>query len=307
MKLDYSRLDPELLPALEAFPELEISRDNIDEVRALMAATPKPPPPEGLLQQVEEVSSPDGKVPVHVYRKSERAGQAGLLWIHGGGYVMGTPDDQRSMTIADHCDITVFSVDYRLAPEHPFPAALDDCYSTLCWIMDQAERLGIDRNRVAIGGASAGGGLAAGLALRNRDAANHPLRLQLLVYPMIDNLHATETGQIENHPIWTRSASFSAWEMYLDGEPGPAASPYAAATRAADVSGLPPTYINVGVEDLFRDEVIDYGRRLMAAGIPCELALFPGMYHAGEVFTPDAAISQRLNRSLLAAVTDALR
>ncbi|MDA8658766.1 alpha/beta hydrolase [Luminiphilus sp.] len=307
MKLDYSRLDPELLPILESFPALNISRDNILEIRALMAETPRPAPPSGLIQRVEEVATPEGPVTVHVYRKDERPMQPALLWIHGGGYVMGAADDERSMTIAYECDVTVFSVDYRLAPEQPFPAGLNDCYNVLNWIMQEAESLGIDPSCVAIGGASAGGGLAAGLALKNREAANYPLRLQLLIYPMLDNLHATDSGQIENHPIWTRDASFSAWEMYLNGTPGEAASPMAAPARASDVSGLPPAYLNVGVEDLFRDEVMAYARRLMAANVPTELALFPGMYHAGEVFTPTAAISDRLNRSFLHALSDALR
>ncbi len=307
MKLDYSRLDPELLPILESFPALNISRDNILEIRALMAETPRPVPPSGLIRRVEEVGTPEGPVTVHVYRKDERPKQPALLWIHGGGYVMGAADDERSMTIAHECDVTVFSVDYRLAPEQPFPAGLNDCYNVLSWIMQEADSLGIDSSCVAIGGASAGGGLAAGLALKNREAANYPLRLQLLIYPMLDNLHATDSGQIENHPIWTRDASFSAWEMYLNGTPGEAASPMAAPARASDVSGLPPAYLNVGVEDLFRDEVMAYARRLMAANVPTELALFPGMYHAGEVFTPTAAISDRLNRSFLHALSDALR
>ncbi|MDG1771123.1 MAG: alpha/beta hydrolase [Luminiphilus sp.] len=307
MKLNYSRLDPELLPILESFPALNISRDNILEIRALMAETPRPAPPSGLIQRVEEVATPEGPVTVHVYRKDERPMQPALLWIHGGGYVMGAADDERSMTIAHECDVTVFSVDYRLAPEQPFPAGLNDCYNVLSWIMQEADSLGIDPSCVAIGGASAGGGLAAGLALKNREAANYPLRLQLLIYPMLDNLHATDSGQIENHPIWTRDASFSAWEMYLNGTPGEAASPMAAPARASDVSGLPPAYLNVGVEDLFRDEVMAYARRLMAANVPTELALFPGMYHAGEVFTPTAAISDRLNRSFLHALSDALR
>jgi acetyl esterase/lipase len=173
-------------------------------------------------------------------------------------------------------------------------------------MIDNAEELGIDPNRLAIGGASAGGGLAAGLALKNRAEANHPLCSQLLLYPMIDNLHNTESGQITNHPIWTRASSFNAWEMYFNGEPGSDASPYAAASRADDLAGLPPAYICVGVEDLFRDEDIDYAKRLMAAAVPCELAIFPGVFHAAEVFLPDTVISRRMNRSISRALFDAL-
>jgi acetyl esterase/lipase len=149
--------------------------------------------------------------------------------------------------------------------------------------------------------------MAAGVALMNRDRANHRLVLQLLIYPMIDNLHATESGRYENHPIWNQGTSFRAWEMYLDGTPGDAAAPYAAAARAQDLSGLPPAYVCVGSEDLFRDEDVEYARRLMAADVPCELAVFPGMYHGGDSFVPEAAISRRLQRSFLAALGDALR
>ena len=141
----------------------------------------------------------------------------------------------------------------------------------------------------------------------NRDRAKHALKLQLLLYPMIDNLHATESGRYENHPIWNQGTSFRAWEMYLDGEPGTAASPYAAAARAEDLRGLPPAYVCVGSEDLFRDEDVAYAQRLMKADVPCELAVFPGLYHGGDMFVPNAAISRRLMRSVLAALADALR
>jgi len=306
MQLDYARIDPELLPVLEEFPSLEINRDNVFEIREVIAAGARPPIPAGVQSEHRVITTPDGDLGVHVYRKSDRPGQPALLWIHGGGYVMGSAEDSRAGSFAELCDITVFSVDYRLAPEHPYPAPMDDCQNALNWLFDNADSLGIDAGRIAIGGASAGGGLAAGLALRNRDTANHPVCFQLLLYPMIDNLHATTSGQIENHPIWTRGASFSAWEMYLNGEPGPEASPYAAPTRAAELAGLPPAYICVGVEDLFRDEDVDYARRLMAADVPCELALFPGVYHAAEVFTPDAVVSRRLNRSIVNALADAM-
>ena len=306
MQLDYARIDPELLPVLKDFPSLDINRDNVLEIRAAIAAGVRPPTPEGVQVEHRVIATPDGDLGMQVYRKNDRPGQAALLWIHGGGYVMGSAEDSRAGSFAELCDMTVFSVDYRLAPEHPFPAPMDDCQNALNWLFDNADRLGIDASRIAVGGASAGAGLAAGLALRNRDTVNHPVCFQLLLYPMIDNLHATTSGQIENHPIWTRSASFNAWEMYLNGEPGPEASPYATATRATELSGLPPAYVCVGVEDLFRDEDIDYARRLMAAGVPCELALFPGVYHAAEVFTPDAVVSKRLNSSVVNALADAL-
>ena len=197
-------------------------------------------------------------------------------------------------------------MEYRLAPEHPFPAGPEDCLATLEWLFDNTDSIGIQGDKIAIGGASAGAGMAAGVSLMNRDRRNIPLCFQLLLYPMLDNLHATPSGDIQNHPVWKRSTSFNAWEMYLNGEPGEAASEYAAPSRAESLKGLPPTYISVGSEDLFRDEDIGFGQRLIKDGVPCEMAIFPGMYHAGESFAPAAKVSQRLNQSFLTALKDAL-
>lgn len=306
MLLDYDKLDPELRPALEQMPPLEITRENVAFIRTALAARQQPSTVE-VSSEVRTVATDYGGVDVYVYRKSDRPAQPALLWIHGGGYIIGSAQDERARVIAAELDMTVFSVDYRLAPEHPFPAGAEDCYATLEWIVRQATALGVDPQRLAIGGASAGGGMSAGVALMNRDRANHPLRLQLLLYPMIDNLHDTASGQYENHPIWNQGTSFRAWEMYLDGTPGASASPYAAAARATDLGGLPPAYVCVGSEDLFRDEDVEYARRLIAAHVPCELAIFPGLYHGGDAFVPQAAVSRRLQQSFLAALRDALR
>ncbi len=306
MQLDYRKLDPELAPALENFPELNIDRSNVVQVREMLASQPKPPSAVDVIDDKVVVPTDDGEVDVYVYRKTDREHQPALLWIHGGGYIFGSAEDERARVIADFCDCTVFSVDYRLAPENPFPAGPNDCLATLRWMRDGAGDLGIDTSRMAVGGASAGGGMAAGVVLMNRDHDNIPLRFQLLVYPMIDNLHATGSGQIENHPVWKQQTSFNAWEMYLDGTPGEDASPYAAAARAKDLSGLPPAYVCVGTEDLFRDEDLAYAQRLMAADVPCEVALFPGVFHAGESFAPMAKVSQRMNESMLRALRDAL-
>ena len=307
MILDYNKIDPELLPALEQLPTLNITRDNIVKLRAAMASQPVPPSSVQVDEERAVVPAEEGGVDVYIYRKSNKPDQAAVLWIHGGGYILGSADDEMARIIADRFDCTVISVDYRLAPEHPFPAAPNDCHAALTWLFAESRSLNIDPARVVIGGASAGGGLTAGLALMNRDRANHPLKLQLLLYPMIDNLHATESGQYENHPVWKQSTSFNAWEMYLNGKPGLDASPYAAASRARDLSGLPPAYICVGSEDLFRDEDIEYARRLITAGIPAEIAVFPGVYHGGESFVAGAAVSKRMRTSFLNALGDALR
>ena len=306
MLLDYKRIDPELLPGLETFPALDLDRENIAKMRGLLAARPQPAASVHVLSDKKSIDTEDGTVDVYIYRKTEQPNQPAVLWIHGGGYILGNAIDERAKIIADHCNCTVFSVDYRLAPEHPFPAGPNDCYATLAWIMNDANALGIDKNRVAIGGASAGSGMAAGVALMNRDRDNFPLQLQLLLYPMIDNLHATGSGKLENHPVWKQSTSFNAWEMYLDGVPGKQASPYAAATRATDLTGLPPAYICVGSEDLFRDENMDYAHRLITAGVPCEFSIYPGLYHGADSFIPTAKVSRRLNHAFLHALDHAL-
>ncbi|MEM7219516.1 MAG: alpha/beta hydrolase [Pseudomonadota bacterium] len=303
MQLDYDRLDPELTPMLEAFPPLDINRDNIVAIRELLASRPAPPSLFDVSEERRQIDGPDGPLDVILYRASDKPRQAALQWIHGGGYILGSADDERARMIAAELDCTVCSVDYRLAPEHPFPAGSEDCYAALLWLRNNAADLGVDAARLAIGGASAGGGLAAGLALMNRDRDNVPLTLQLLIYPMIDNLHATASGQFENHPVWKRSTSFNAWEMYLDGVPGDAASPYAAATRATDLTGVPPAYVCVGTEDLFYNEDVEYAVRLNEAGVACELAVFPGLFHGADAFLPAAAVSQRLSRSFLAALS----
>lgn len=305
MLLDYERIDPELLPALEAFPALDLNRDNIVKMRALLASAPIVASAVSVLEEEQVISTQDGDLKVYIYRRSRAEKQPAVLWVHGGGYILGNAQDERARVIADTCDCTVVSVDYRLAPEHPFPAGPNDCYAALTWMNEQASELGIDPARIVIGGASAGAGMAAGVVLMNRDKANFPLKLQLLLYPMLDNLHATESGKLENHPVWKQATSFNAWEMYLNGTPGVDANPYAAAARAKDLSGLPPAYICVGATDLFCDEDIAYARRLDDAGVNVELSVFPGVYHAAESFVPNAKISKRLNASFMSALKDA--
>jgi len=308
MELDYDRLDPEIAVIIPALPaELaNITRENIGAVRETMGS--RPAPAVSTESEITRHMAPgaDGDVPVIVYRRPAKETQPCVLWIHGGGYILGSAEDDRARGISEQLDCTVVSVDYRLAPEHPFPAGPEDCYSALEWVVTNAEMLKIDPARIAIGGASAGGGMAAGLALMVRDRGGPNVAFQLLLYPMIDNLHATPSGQYTNHPVWNQGTSFNAWEMYLDGVPGKDASPYAAAARAEDVSGLPPAYICVGAEDLFRDEDIEYAQRLFAAGVPCDLAVYPGLFHGADSFMPTATISRRLEAGFLGALQQRL-
>jgi acetyl esterase/lipase len=199
-------------------------------------------------------------------------------------------------------------VDYRLAPETPHPGPVEDCYAALRWLYSHTGELGVDPTRIAIGGASAGGGLAAGLTLLTRDRGEVPLAFQFLIFPMLDDRTVTAT---EPHPytgefIWTPEANRFGWTSLLGKEPGgPDVSPYAAAARAESLEGLPPTFINVGALDLFLEEDMEYARRLMRAGVPTELHVYPGAFH-GFHMTANAKVSLAAVRDQLDALKRAL-
>lgn len=304
-------IDPSVTAPLEHLPpELAlITRDNVTEARAMVNQMLKFPDTPGVTVEKKTITTAEGEVTVYIYQPEHSSGNnPSIFWTHGGGFIMGRADSNDFVgAFAKQLNATVVSVDYRLAPEHPFPAGHNDSYAAFLWMVEHAEELGIDPNRIAIGGDSTGAGMAAGLALRNRDEQGPAIALQLLIYPMLDNLHNTPSGAIEDYPIWNRTTSFNAWEMYLNGTPGTQASPYASPARAKDVSGLPKTFLTVGTVDLFRDEVIDYAQRLMAAGVPTQLAVFPGAYHGSQVFVPDASISQQMISTYVAALKEALQ
>jgi len=224
-----------------------------------------------------------------------------LLWIHGGGYVIGTAqqDDRLCRQFSARVDITVASVDYRLAPEHPYPAALEDCHAALTWL---AGLPAVDRGRIAIGGASAGAGLAAALALLARDRGLSDQGLssqglsdqgvtpifQLLAYPMLDDRSST-TAAKPNYRLWSRRSNHFGWTAYL----GDADPRIAVPGRRDDLSGLAPAWIGVGTDDLFHDEDLAYAERLKSAGVPCDVEVIPGVFHGFDLFAPKAQVSQR--------------
>jgi acetyl esterase/lipase len=210
-----------------------------------------------------------------------------LLWIHGGGYVIGTAqqDDRLCRQFSARLGITVASVDYRLAPEHPYPAPLEDCYSALTWL---AGLPAVDRRRIAIGGASAGGGLAAGLALLARDRGEVTPIFQLLAYPMLDDRSST-TPDKPNYRLWSTRSNHFGWTAYL----GDADPRTAVPARRYDLTGLAPAWIGVGTNDLFHDEDLAYAERLRSAGVPCEVEVIPGVFHGFDLFLPKARVSQR--------------
>lgn len=303
------RLDPELAAPLEAWlnatkgginlHDIPATRRMMDELAAAQMA--KAPPIEGVSTADRQAPGPEGApdVFVRIYQPTDRpATLPALLWIHGGGYVLGSVerDDLLAKHLARVGQCVVASVEYRLAPEHPFPAPVEDCYAALKWLSAQSAELGVHTSRIAIGGASAGGGLAAGLALLTRDRAEVEVALQLLIYPMIDDRNIAPASEtVPDTFVWTRENNRMGWRAYLGREPGGAdVSPYAAA-RAPDLTGLPPAYIPVGDLDLFLDENITYAQRLLAAGVPTELHVYPGAFHGFNGFVPSAEISRRFN------------
>ncbi len=316
------RLDPELAAALAAFPEeflldlrdVTLARQRMAILRRALADLMPPLPEDVAITDAFAPNAFDGStVRVRLYRPAEHTGALpALLWIHGGGYVLGNPEmnDLQCAEYARSIPALVASVDYRLAPEHPYPAPLEDCYAALRWVYERAEQLGIDRERIAIAGASAGGGLAAALALLARDRGEVPVRFQLLIYPMLDDRNETPSSYevTDRRLIWTREWNLVGWRAYLGGEPGaPNVPAYAAPARAEDLRGLPPAYVLVGTADLFRDEDIQYAQRLMQAGVPTELHVFAGAFHGFDAFAPAAWVSQRAQAEVLAVLERALR
>ncbi|MGO4446999.1 alpha/beta hydrolase [Mycobacterium sp. 2YAF39] len=239
-------------------------------------------------EDVEALTLPSG-VGVWLYRPTAGAGPGpALLWIHGGGYVIGHPgqDDQLCRRYARRLGATVASVDYRLAPEHSYPVPLEDCYAALKWLTALPS---VDADRVAIGGASAGGGLAAALALLARDRGEVALAAQLLVYPMLDDRTVGRDGQ--DNPglrLWNRTNNRFGWSAYL----GDADPEVAVPARRADLSGLPPAWMGVGTLDLFHDEDLAYAERLKAAGVPCDIEIVEGAFHGFDGIVPKAKVSQ---------------
>jgi acetyl esterase/lipase len=225
---------------------------------------------------------------------------AALLWIHGGGYVMGTAqqDDALCRRFTRELGITVAAVDYRLAPEHPYPAALEDCYSALTWL---AGLPAVDPTRIAIGGASAGGGLAAALALLARDRHEVTPTLQLLAYPMLDDRSGSGPDN-PNYRLWGPKSNRFGWSSYL----GNADPQVAVPARQDNLSGLPPAWVGVGTNDLFHDEDVAYAERLTQAGVPCHLEVVQGAFHGFDLVVPKAPVSQAFFVSECASLRTAL-
>lgn len=299
-------VDPALLPILDAFPTIALSDELLAPMREAerFAALPIVVPPEirdGVAQTMRAAPGPAGApdITLTIYQpRNAKAPLPCIYHVHGGGYIGGSAAQLEPLhrPAAYDLNCVVVSVDYRLAPEHRFPAAIEDCYAGLAWTFANAEALGVDSDRIGVMGESAGGGLAAALALLARDRGEHKLAFQHLIYPMLDDRTcvAAEPNPIAGEFIWTPHNNRFGWTSLLGHEPGrDGVSAYAAAARGADLSNLPPTFIACPTLDLFIDEDIDYAARLNRAGTPVELVVYAGGFHGFDIFGGDAPISVR--------------
>lgn len=297
-------LDPEIAAALAGMPTFDgFAFDDLPALRAQREAMVAQLPLSDAVERRDlTVPGPAG-APDVVIRVHRPKGAAGLLpalyHMHGGGYVFGSRamDDLRFDRWCPALGCVGISVEYRLAPETPYPGPLEDCYAALHWVIDHAPELGIDRDRLGIGGASAGGGLAAGLALLVRDRAEFQIAFQLLIYPMIDDRMVTPSSSWEV-PVWTPRSNQAGWRAYLGPRFGREVPSYAAAARATDLAGLPPAYVMVGALDGFLDEDVDYAVRLARAGVPTDLRVYAGAPHGFDGLTPGTRLARLARRDM---------
>ncbi|MFB5189007.1 alpha/beta hydrolase [Alicyclobacillus fastidiosus] len=308
-----NRIDDDLKSALSAIPSLNL--DNLEQLRkaSYELALSTLPVHDTVSVSEQWIQGPEGApdVRLRVYKPIEAyTSMPGVLWIHGGGFMLGNPEMNEGLCqrFVTEANCIVVSVDYRLAPEHPFPAPLEDCYAALTWFHEHADDLSVDRSRIAIAGASAGGGLTAGLALLARDRQGPPITFQMPLYPMIDDRNITPSShEITDPRVWNRESNLKGWAAYLGTNGRGDVSQYAAPSRATDLSNLPPAYTCVGELDPFRDETIDFVTRLMRAGVSCEFHVYPGCFHGFESMVPQAEVSQRAISEYVQALKRALK
>ncbi|QXV63121.1 alpha/beta hydrolase [Amycolatopsis sp. TNS106] len=284
-------MDPELEAFIALFPKAKLDDPVADRVSFAKLATSVPQPDTSDMEVEDRTVPGDPGVPIRIYRPREA--QGAVIWLHGGGWVMGNLETEHpwAARLAETSGATVISVEYRLAPENPFPAAFDDVYAVLNWTADHAAELGVAPDRIAIGGHSAGGGLAAATALRARDEGGPRLCFQLLNQPGLDDRQETWSARNFTDTPWMNRAKITAaWGHYLNGKP--ASSPYAAPARATDLSGLPPAYVASAELCPNRDEDIEYALRLLQAGVSVELHQWAGTFHGSQAIL-SAEVSRR--------------
>ena len=302
-------LDPQLHPLIEASPPgFAFSEDILPGYREQQSAALVMGDAEASRVERKEIkaSGPDGDVRCLLY-VPENTNGSGYIHIHGGGYIIGTAEgsDQNNIDVASQLGTVVVSVDYRLAPEAPIPGPLDDCYASLAWLHENAPELGVDRKRIAVGGESAGGGLAAALAILARDRGDYAICHQHLTYPMLDNLTGSsgnEGDPLVGEFVWTREHNQFGWKGFL-GDADPVAPQVP--SRLENYEGLPPTWLFTGALDLFRDENIVYAQKLLRAGVPTDFVLYAGACHAFQMI-PGTKLGERFKTDYLAGLAQGL-
>ena len=303
-------LDPEVAAALAAFPLAlgTLSVETLPMIRQVGLMRPAIPLSDAVLRTDHDIAGRPG-VSVRVHRPVNAAAHLPCIyWMHGGGLILGTNkgDDARFDRWCTLLNCVGGSVEYRLAPESQYPEPLEDCYAGLAWVRDNASSLGVDTQRIGVSGASAGAGLAAGLALLARDRGELALAFQALIYPMLDDRLITPSSAWDD-PVWPPAANRFGWRSYLGDIKGDAVPYYAAAARARDLTKLPKTFVSVGALDGFSDEDIDYAVRLRHAGVPTELHVYPGAPHGFDGLAPNTAIAKRANRDIEEWLAAAMR
>jgi len=311
--------DPELTPLLQLMPDSSQTIKDVEQAREgfkkMTASMNKGIDDSGVIIEDRHVMGPPGApdVPVRIYTpQGLLASVPAILHIHGGGFVIGNLDSEQSSCVAlcQRLGVVVVSVDYRLAPETPYPGPLEDCYAVLQWTHANCEPLHIDPARLAVSGVSAGGGLAAATALLARDRSGPAICFQYLGMPELDDRLQTPSMQrFVDTPMWNRPNAEISWDYYLGDQYQRGADDvpyYAAPARAPDLSGLPPTYVSTMEFDPLRDEGVEYALKLMQAGVATELHSFPGTFHGSSIFA-SAQVSQRESKEMFAVLRRALQ
>ena len=300
MSISRHLVDPQIAPMLD-MPSLDLTAEALAEIRAnpLFTGADLPPPPFPVTEAYAPVQDgPDVRLVV-IAPPSGTKDRGAILHMHGGGMVVGTADRavaDKPLLAVEH-DCVVVSVDYRLAPETPFPGPQEDNYAALLWLAANAAALDVDPGRIVVMGESAGGGLAASLALMARDRAGPGLAGQVLIYPMLDWRTGGPEDRYRNRHtgefVWTREKNRFGWEALRGAyRPTDARKAWFSPALADDLAGLPPAYLSTGALDLFLDEDLDYARRLIDCGVPTELHVYPGAIHAFEM-VPDTTLAEQ--------------
>lgn len=298
----------QMAPLLAALGDVEqppvgdVEARRVNGHRMFDAVSAARTPAPGVAAQRHAMTVADGTtVDLLWYHLSDASGGPGsaALYLHGGGMIFGLEHVGALYDVAvrDYVaasGVPMLVVDYRIAPEHPHPTPVEDCFAALEWLVANAAELGVDPARIAVMGDSAGGGLAAGVCLMARDRGGPTIAQQLLIYPMLDDRTSTPDPHLVPFLTWTYDDNITGWGALLGADAGTdAVSPYAAPARAAELSGLPDTYLDVGDLDIFRTEDVAYAMRLADAGVPTELHVYPGCPHAFEALAADAPVSRR--------------